>query len=50
MFTYPPDKASKVIAIKNEVGIEIPTISAERIPKDPITKIITQTIALVIAF
>ena len=46
---YPPDKASKVIAIKNDVGIEIPTMRAERIPNAPITKIITDIIAFVTA-
>ena len=46
---YPPDKAKSVIAIRKDVGIEMPTIKAERIPRAPITKIITEIIALVTA-
>ena len=46
---YPPDRASNVIAIKKDVGIDIPTIRAERIPSAPITKIITDIIAFVTA-
>ena len=49
MFIYPPDKANNVIAIKKDVGIDIPTMRAERIPNAPITKIITDIIAFVTA-
>ena len=37
------------MAIKKEVGIDIPTIKAERIPRAPITRIITDIIAFVTA-
>ena len=46
---YPPVAPNIVIARRNEVGIEIPTINADLIPKAAITRIITDTIALITA-
>ena len=49
MFIYPPETARSVIAIRKEVGIDIPTIKADLIPNEAITRSITLIIAFEIA-
>ena len=46
---YPPVAPNIVIARRNEVGIEIPTINADLIPRAAIIRIITDTMALITA-
>ena len=49
IFIYPPERARSVIAIKKDVGIDIPTIKADLIPNEAITKSMTLMMAFEMA-